>query len=59
MKGYQFVNWFPRWGGLWFVRLDPKKTSLAHIYDWRLMLLFWEVRKWSTGKKIYHQELQP
>lgn len=50
MKGYQFVWWFPRWLGVWLLRYDPSKTDMAYIYDWRLMLGFWEVRKWSTRR---------
>ena len=49
-KKYQFINWFPIWEGLAFIRLDPEETDLAYIYDWCLIIGFFEIRKWSTKK---------
>lgn len=48
IRGYQVIIW---WWCVWptfsFVRLDPAKTALAYIYEWRLMLGVLEIRKWS------------
>ena len=49
-RRYQFVVWFPRWVGLKFVRLDPDKTFMAYVFDWYLVLGFWEIRRWTDRK---------
>lgn len=48
-KGYQFVRWFPRWLGVYFMRV-PLESDMSYIYQWYLVLGFWEVRKWSARK---------
>ena len=45
-RRYQLVRWFPDWHGFAFVRLDPRRTDLALIYDWCLYVGFWELRRW-------------
>jgi hypothetical protein len=46
IKRYQFISWFPSWQWVAFIRF--KHTGLALIYEWSLMLGFWEVRKWRS-----------
>jgi len=43
-KGLQFVNWFPKWKGFAFGRW---KGTYRYIYDWSLVLGFWEIRRWQ------------
>jgi len=45
---YQFVSWFPHWAGFYFLR---PKYGMSLIYDWRLLLAFWEIRKWHELKE--------
>jgi hypothetical protein len=52
VRGYQWVNWFPRWRGFRFKRMELY-SSWACIYDWSLQLGWFEVRKWASGKRIY------
>jgi hypothetical protein len=48
-KSYQVVNWFPKWAGFGFKRIDRKTTDLGLIYDWILFAFWWEIRKWHDG----------
>jgi len=43
MKKYQFINYFPKWQGLYFRRAV---YSMAEIYEWYLWIGFLEIRKW-------------
>jgi hypothetical protein len=48
MKRLQFVNWFPRWRGfdfIHYVKKDKNEFDLWRIYDWFLVIGFWEIRK--------------
>ena len=42
---YEFIKWFPDWHGIHFIKFDSKKTNMALIYEWHLVLGFWEIRK--------------
>jgi hypothetical protein len=46
MNRLQFVSTFPYWGGINFFRYEG---SPALLYDWVLVIGYWEVRKWRTG----------
>lgn len=58
VRGFQWVNWFPRWKGFGFHR-TVKYSAWACIYDWSLRLGWFELRKWATGKRIYRPPEPP
>ncbi len=39
---FQFVSYFPEWQGLEFVRCTH---GIALIYDWILLIGFWQIRR--------------
>lgn len=39
----QLVTWFPVWIG---IRVWRPAGGLMEIYDWCILLGFWEIRKW-------------
>ncbi len=51
LRGFQFVNWFPHWQGLYFDHINTKGTDIPFIYDWFLGLGFWEIGKWHEFKE--------
>jgi len=54
MKDIQFINWFPDWHWVYFIRSNPIKQPAAFhlIYKWSLHLGFWEIRKFQTEKEM-------
>ena len=50
---YQFVNWWPKWQGLYFTKLSQEKHgSLSKIYKWCFYFGFWEIRRWNEKSII-------
>jgi len=46
---FQFVSWFPDWRGFGFYR---DTHGQWRVYDWFLVVGFWEIRKWRSNKHL-------
>lgn len=50
LRQFQIISWFPKWFGFRVIRFDPIKTDLARIYNWFLVVGFFEIRKWRIPR---------
>ena len=66
MKKIQFIDWYPEWHGIHFIKGNPVKQPAAFhlIYKYSLWLGYWEIRKFLTDEEmrkaleIYHKEIK-
>jgi len=47
---YEFVIWYPKWQGFFFGRCVWHTIMGNGAWDWQIVFMYWEFRKWS--KKI-------
>ena len=54
MKDIQYINWYPEWHRIRFIKSNPLQQPAAFhlIYKWSLWLGFWEIRKFMTDEEM-------